>query len=136
MSIQKTIFGIVVIASSSMFSSQMLQEEAKDSLQHLLRVSALLENRRVTQLNVLMQAKVLNQFTAQGSSPASCGYHSLRNGLLIARAGRSALVEHLELINSVDSMAGTLSKWRLYINMRRLKKKTFDYVVPLLMTYL
>ena len=39
----------------------------------------------------LSQYTVLNQFSAQGSSPASCGYHALRNALCHIRSAQSDL---------------------------------------------
>ena len=68
----------------------------------------------------LLQVKVLDQFSTEGSTPASCAYHALRDGLAIAQASLYAdkADHYIRELSSVAHMQEKLSfngGWRAYI---------------------
>ena len=138
--VKKYTLGIALIWYSIIYPMQTLQEAvvtplSVQSLHRLLSNASLLKDYRDTPQNVLMQAEVLNQFIGHGSTPASCGYHSFNNGLLLASAAQSGSIEFLRRLTSIQVMAEKLDEWRLLVNMKRLKKRSTDYLTGLLMTY-
>ena len=75
----------------------------------------------------IMQAKVLNQFTTQGSTNASCAYQAVRNGSLLALAAHypERANEYVAQLSNVDDMKEQLSfprgKSRIFIIQNRVK---------------
>lgn len=74
----------------------------------------------------LSQYTVLNQFTAQGSSPASCGYHALRNALFYVGSKQNDLL-------SQDSMCNTFHVWRQTIINKRMITHTHAFAFTTIM---
>ncbi len=68
----------------------------------------------------LLQVKVLDQFSAEGSAPASCAYHALRDGLEIAQATLYAgktdhYIRELSSVAHMQEKLGSNGSWRNYI---------------------
>lgn len=72
-----------------------------------------------------IQVSVLNQFSTEGSSAASCGYHALRNGLLLADAVLRPQENSLAKLKDVQHMNELLNSkgtWRTFIRQLRIKE--------------
>ncbi len=79
-----------------------------------------------------LQVWSINQFEAQGGSGASCGYHALRNGILLAKSVIFAdrfqqYSSDLYSYQQVDALFGPKGRWRSFIMLKRVAQEAKKY---------
>jgi len=109
--------------------SKLEQEKEYSKKFFIGRFSVLAKEGEVADRN-LFQPKVLNQFSEGAGGAADCGYHAVKNAILVVKADFNQLRgEPLgKQLVDVKVMEDHLRRWRKLVYKYRLEKKLRDYL--------